>query len=91
MKNLLIFVLAVLFFSCEKDNASLSPDCQAVTYYIDRYDQNWKYLRTDVSIHWCKVCGEDLARFKTYDKLDSICDETNLMRLVIGKDTCENK
>lgn len=91
MKNPLIFILIVLLFSCRKGDIQLTPDCQAVTYYIDSYDDNWKYLKTEVSIHWCNVCGEDLERFKTYEKLSQFCSETKLMRLVINKDTCQKR
>jgi hypothetical protein len=91
MKNQLLFLLLLLFISCSKSDIQLSPNCQAVTYYIDSYDSNWKYIQTEVSIHWCNVCGEDLERFKSYEKLSQFCDETKFMRLVIGKDSCQVK
>lgn len=91
MKNLLTFILLISFLSCTKDTSEPVPGCQAATYYLDTYDNNWKYQSTAVSIHWCKVCGEDLERFKTYDEVEQVCDEYKLMRLVIGKDSCLNK
>ncbi len=91
MKKPLIFIFLVLLFSCRKGDLPLTSDCQAVTYYIDSYDANWKYVKTEVSIHWCNVCGDELARFKSYDELSEICNENKFMRLVIGEDTCQNK
>ena len=90
MKNLLVFIILLLFFSCTKGDIQESRNCQSVTYYIDSYDNNWKYLKTEVSIHWCSVCGEELARFQGYEKVSQFCGENKLMRLVIGKDTCQN-
>jgi hypothetical protein len=91
MKKPLIFIFTVLLFSCRKGDIQLTPGCQAVTYYIDSYDENWNYVKTDVSIHWCNVCGEELDRFKSYEKLSELCNENKFMRLVISEDTCQTK
>jgi hypothetical protein len=91
LKNLLICFVILAFISCKKDETIQIPDCQAVTYYLDSYDDNWKFLNTMVSYHQCKVCDADLQRFRTYEKVGQLCGENKLMRLVIGKDTCKIK
>jgi ethanolamine utilization protein EutP (predicted NTPase) len=91
MKNLLACIILVALYSCSKDDLPKTvPSCQAVTYYMDSYDTRWALVKTEVSYHMCTVCDADLERFTTYEPLTQICGENKLLRLVIGKDSCQS-
>ena len=75
----LIFLL--LLIGCTKAHI---PYCKSVGYFIDVYDEKGKYLKTDTSIYWPVVCGEELARFEKLSKdTIRICLSTEYMYLVI--------
>lgn len=64
MKNLLCLLPLLIVLSCSKEAAEKPPKVQSVTYLRQHYDINNKLSFVDTSIHWCRVSGEDLARFE---------------------------
>lgn len=84
------FLLALLgmailagLFSCTKEAIGQpAPQCEAVTYVFK--------ASGDTIIHWHKVCGEDLTRFRTMPKESVICPtDSRIQVLIIGKDNCK--
>ena len=66
-------VLTILSLSsCRKPR--LYNDCRSVAYVIDKKDQLGKIYRTDTSICWPLVCGDDLKQFLRMDtRPERIC------------------
>lgn len=92
--HLIIVILAcIILFSCSKEYSQENDNSKAVTYLLDVYNADWQYIRTDTSIHWHSVSGERLAWFEAQSKAPIlVCSgETNMIRLVIGKDMCKIK
>lgn len=77
-------LMAGLLGSCTKEAIGQPvPQCEAVTYIFKSTG--------DTIIHWHKVCGEDLTRFKSYPKESEVlpgCD-SRIQVLIIGKDNCK--
>lgn len=80
------YLLALIFFSCSKEQIE-KPVERSITYQIHRYDTKHTLIAVDTSIHWCRVGGEELARFEAITRRDElICDGgQNRLMLVIGE------
>jgi hypothetical protein len=84
-------LILLLLFSCTKPEIQ---ECQSITWMAQSYDKNWKVIEAykPTTTHWCKVCADELARFKRYgiDTLD--CGgERKTFYWRIGVDTCKTK
>jgi hypothetical protein len=79
--KLLATILLILFFSCSKQEET--EKCKSVIYLYDMYEKGM-LVRTDTSIVFPKVCGEELKRFESYSKEPFlVCGTGNYLRLVI--------
>jgi hypothetical protein len=64
----------------EIEEVKAITDCMAVTYFLE----------SDTLIHWHKVCGKDLERFRNYPSQQPVCEtDSRIMTLVIAPDKCE--
>lgn len=97
MKPILFFICIILMAmivvsncSCSKQPENLIPIEKSITYLRHLYNDNGQYLATDTSIHFCKVSGEDLARFESKGNGEiTFCGTYNRLELVIGT-ACKN-
>jgi hypothetical protein len=93
---ILLILLLVLFGSCSKE----VQQQEAVTYWIDVYDDNWKLKETFVSIHWhrSQMTQDEFDRYQAaYDdrirrnsRGDWVCPpEKRFSRIEIHFDNCQ--
>lgn len=74
-------ILSLLAMSCSK--MQVKENCAAVGYLIDVYEKG-QLIRTDTSIWWSRVCGEELTRFEAMPRQkESICGTQDSIYLVI--------
>jgi len=87
-KNVLKLTLFyLLLVSCRKE-VTVRPDpCRSIAYLIDRTDISGKIIKTDTSIVWSHVCGEELQRFMALSKdPEPLCGSPGCyIRLVIWR------
>jgi hypothetical protein len=78
-----MFLLPFIILSCSKDTTE-KPVSQSVTYLRYEYGASGQLVKVDTSIHWCRVSGEDLARYQAVKRTNElICDTAVNMRLVL--------
>lgn len=86
MKKLIIPIAITLLLSCSKQHEELQPVVKSVTYLLHFNRPDGSLIKTDTSIHWCRVSGEDLKRFEAVTKTtEIICDTYNTLELIIAK------
>lgn len=84
MKPVLFFICIILM-ACSKQPENLIPVEKSVTYLRHLYNDNGQYLRTDTSIHWHRVSGEDLRMYEAKGNGEiTFCGTYNRLELVIG-------
>lgn len=84
MKKLLM--LPVILAACSKEKPLDNiPETGSVTYLHHYVDNKGFRYKTDTAIHWCRVSGEELKRFKLSPKYEKYCDENDTLELRIEK------
>lgn len=84
-------MIAMIICGCTKEKEVIEkPEIeQSITYLHHYYDAANKYVKTDTAWHQCRVCCEDLARFRSYEKISYYaCDASrpnDILELNIGK------
>lgn len=90
MKNsiscgLSLLLFSCLLYSCQKQDVEVPSQCQSIAYVIEKKDGSGNMVTIDTSIYWPRVCGDELARFRTMNKEPQpICGQPgSFLQLVI--------
>lgn len=94
--NIIAFIICILIMafvcilsSCSKPNLDPILREKSVTYLLHVYDEKNQFIKTDTSIHWHRVSGDDLTRFESKGNGEiTFCGTYNRLELVIG-DACK--